>query len=275
MYQIYVVRGQTDVWPMQIRDKQQQPLVDVFDGTEPLACDVWSGEEQATLFTLPVAWDSGPAGTVKIPVPGVTSAAAGVGLYQGLVRLADNSEALGRFELDIRHAPGSGVETITPYCALQDLLDYAPWTKLVQSEEDVTGFLDKRIQAREWLDWVIINNYRGASVGLFETHSTMAFAFGGGVGWRRSLGPSPSLIDYLAADKLLIRPQIIRACAYKAISYIGLAQIGISNQYAALGSYYRDMADRELVGITAEVDLNNDGTGELFINLSSTNTLNT
>ena len=275
MYQMYVVRGQTDVWPLQIRDKQEQPLTGVFDGTEMLACDVWSGEDQTILFTLPAVWDTAAAGTTKIQIPGATSASAGVGLYQGLLRLADNSEALGRFELDIRHAPGSGVQTITPYCAMQDLLEYAPWVKLVQSEEDVTGFLTKRIQAREWLDWVVLNNYRGAGVGLFEDHSTLAFAFGGGVGWRRSIGPSPSLVTYLEQNLLIVRPQIIRACAYKAISYIGLAQIGISNQYAALGSYYRDMADRELVGTTAELDLNNDGIGEMYVNLGSTNTLYT
>jgi hypothetical protein len=272
---IFVVRGESDVWPVQIRDKQQQPLTAVFDGTESLVCQCWSGEDQAVAFTLPVIWDTPLEGTIKIQVPGATSASQDVGLYQGLVKIADGSEALVRFTLDIRHAPGSGVQTITPYCALQDLLEYAPWVQLVQTEEDITGFLDKRIQAREWLDWVILNNYRGASVGLFETHSTLAFVFGGGVGWRRSLGPSPSLITYLAQNLLIVRPQIIRACAYKTISLIGLAQIGINNQYASFGSYYRDMSDRELIGTTAEVDLNGDGVGELFIPLSSTNTLMT
>lgn len=275
MLQTYVVKGEGDVWPIQIRDKQQQPLTGAFDGTEAITCVAWSGEDQTVAFTLPVVWDNAPLGTIKVQVPGPISAAQDVGLYQCLVKLADDSEALARFTLDIRHAPGTGVETITPYCSYQDLEEYAPWVRLVQTEEDLAGFLDKRVQAREWFDWLVLNNYRGASVGLFENHSTLAFVFGGGVGWRRSLGPSPSLITYLQQNKLIVRPQVIRCCAYKAISYIGLSQIGLNNQFAVYGAYYRDQVDREATGITAEIDLTGTGIGSLFINLSSTNTLMT
>ena len=275
MLKFYVIKGMGDVWPAQIVDKKQAPMTGVFTGTESILTDLWAGDDEAVITTFPAIWQNGPAGTITIPVPAATSAALDVGLYQGLVRLADDSEALVRFSLDVRHAPGTILQTITPYAGYGDMQLLAPWVALVQGDDDLAGFLEQRIEARRWLDWVIINNYRGASVGLFETHSTMAFVFGGGVGWRRSIGPSPSLIDYLQKNDLIVRPQISRVCAMKAVSLVGLAQIGINNQYAAFGAYYRDMAERELVGLTAEVDLNGDGIGELFINLSSTNTLMT
>lgn len=273
MLKTYVIKGFGDVWPGQIVDKQQAPMTGVFDGTEVLATDVWAGEDETALATFPAVWDNAPLGTVKIPIPASVSASLDHGLYQGLVRLADNSEALIRFTLEVRPAPGAQAQTVRPYCGFEDMALYAPWVRLVQTEEDLSGFLEQRIVARQWLDWIILNNYRGASVGLFERHSTLAFVFGGGVGWRRSLGPSPSLITYLEEDKLIVRPQVVRATAYKAISEVGLAQIGINNQWAAFGAYYRDQAERELTGITAEVDLNGDGIGELFINLGSTNPL--
>jgi hypothetical protein len=275
MLQIYVIKGIGDVWPAQIRDKQGDPMTGVYDGTESIEGVVWSGEDESILVNLPVSWDTPAAGTVKIMVPAAAGDFLDVGLYQGLVRMTDGSEALIRFTLDVRHAPGSAVETVQPYCTLEDLLRIAPWVKLIQGEEDLAGFLGQRLEARQKIDWTIINNYRGASVGLFETHSTLAFAFGGGVGWRRSLGPSPSLVTYLAEDKLIRRPQIVRAAAYAAIAEVARAQIGIANQWAAQGPYYEALYERELAGTTAEIDLNGDGIGELFINLGSTNPLMT
>jgi hypothetical protein len=110
---------------------------------------------------------------------------------------------------------------------------------------------------------------------MFEGHSTLAFAWGGGVGWRRSLGPSTTLITYLAANKLIVRRQVIEACAFKAASFIGMRQMGMGGNFTAFGQYCRDMASRLMCSITAEVDLNGDGVGELFINLGATNTLMT
>ena len=148
-----------------------------------------------------------------------------------------------RSTVNVLTAPGTATEAVTTYCQLSDMLQRRPWVALVQrSDTDTEGFYPQRLIARNWMDWVIINNYRGASVGLFEEHSTLAFAFGGGVGWRRSLGPSPSLLAYLAANDLIVRPQIVTACSYKAIAEIARAQTGIANQWAAQAPYYDALA---------------------------------
>lgn len=181
--------------------------------------------------------------------------------------------------LRVKAAPGTDTQAIVPYCQLSDLNEYADWITIVQNADtDGEGFYTQRLRAREWMDWCILNQYRGSFVGQFEELSVAAFAFGN-VGWRRSTGPSQALLEYLAADLLIVRPDIIRATAYKAISFIGLKQIGVNNQFASMGAYWGDMATRELSAITAEINLSGSLTattiGNIYVNLGGTNTLRT
>jgi hypothetical protein len=273
-----VVRGSDADWPVQATS-QGQPMV--FASADTLAGQVYRGQDQAPLFTASAAWASPSGYSTGSAV--VTATAAQTALLEagGSYSLqlwwtaanASRKACIARRLLSVLPGPGAATQLVTPYCALQDLLDVAPWIRLVQSpDSDQEGFYSQRLQARTWMDQAIINCYRGAFVGLFETHSTAAFAFGY-AGWRRSLGPSPSLIAYLQSNFLLVKPYIVKACAHHAAGLIGLAQIGLNNQQAALGAYHRDEADRLMCGVTAEVDLNADGIGELFISLDSTNSL--
>lgn len=260
----------------------------MFASGDTLAAYVYPGQEEASLFSPAAAWYTAGntqtgygQGQVLVSITAAQSATLEAnGLYTLAVRWTQSgggkSETVWRGGLSIDPAAGSGAQTIVPYCALADMLQYAPWLRQTQDfKVDQESFYAQRLQARKWMDWAIINCYRGASVGNFEQLSTLAFAFGGGVGWRRGTGPSPSMVTWLSEDLLIVRPQIVEACAYKAISQVGLAQIGISPQQAAFGAYYRDLAERVMCATTAELDLNDDGVGEIFVNLASTNTLMT
>jgi hypothetical protein len=77
----------------------------------------------------------------------------------------------------------------------------------------------------------------------------------------------------ISANVLILRPQIIRVCALKAASIVGLGQIGRMNNIASFGAFWRDMASSEAVTCVAELDQTGNGIADLAIPLGSTNTL--
>jgi hypothetical protein len=258
------------------------PVSGQYLPTDVLTAYIFGGQTQTPLFTLTgaaCAWSDVNTGKFRI----TGSAAQGQllelnGEYQlavWLVRGTSDPTPVWRGLIRVVPSPGTSSQQIMPYCKLSDMLKWGPWIGVIQGTDyDTEGFYDQRLEARYWMDWTILNCYRGAYVGLFEYHSVTAFAFGY-AGWRRSLGPSPSLITYLRDNFLILRPQIIECCSYYALGVLGCSQIGINDAIFARGEWFRDMAQRKLIETTAEVDLNGDGIGELFINLGSTNTLYT
>jgi hypothetical protein len=290
-YELPVVVGSVADWSIQLKDADG--TLPVFASGDAITGFVFQGDDQSALFSPQTIWTGGTGyATGAVTVSPTTAQTLllepnGDFILQLWWTSADGTRTAcyGRAIVQALAGPGSGTSLTTPYCQLSDLLLYAPWIKIVQdTETDQEGFYLQRLQARTWMDWLILNNYRGSFVGLFEYHSITAFEFGY-VGWRRSLGPSGSLLAYLEAGPqpegatsgqgLILRPQIVRACAYKALELIGCAQIGVNNQLANLGFYYRDMAMKEAIATTAEVNPNTDAVGTLFINLSSTNSLMT
>jgi len=76
----------------------------------------------------------------------------------------------------------------------------------------------------------------------------------------------------VTTSSLMLRPQVIRMVAYKAIGILGLSQVGVNNQLAALGAYFESRASAEIGSYMAEVDLNGDGIADLAIPLGVSNT---
>lgn len=275
--QLEVVQGSVADWALAAHNRDGSPAV--FAVGDTLAAQLYRGQDQAALASFAASWTGGTGyltGHLTIsPTALQTAALEANGDYTLQVwwTSADlaRTACILRRQVLVLPGPGIAVRTITTYCTLQDLW-YAPWVKLCQGmDTDQEGFYLQRLEARRWLDWIILNNYRGGGSGQFEGHSDLAFAFAGG--GRRSVGPSLSLLTWLAEDKLILRPQIVEVTAYKAISLVGLAQIGLNNQLASYGAYFRDMAERIVTSITAEIDLNGSGVASVSIPLGSTNTL--
>ena len=86
-------------------------------------------------------------------------------------------------------------------------------------------------------------------------------------------GTGATGICRINGNVLVMRPQIVRVCALKAASIVGLGQIGRQNNIAVFGALWRDMASSEASTIVAELDLNGDGFSDLAIPLVATNTL--
>jgi hypothetical protein len=77
----------------------------------------------------------------------------------------------------------------------------------------------------------------------------------------------------ISSHLLILRPQIVRVCALKAASIVGLGQIGRMNNIAVFGAMWRDMASSEATTCVAELDQTGNGIADLAIPLGSTNTL--
>lgn len=290
--QLAIVQGTGKDYPLQVWNDGAMTSPADWESGDTLAAYVYPGQSQAPTFAPAVGWlttnlvtSLSQTGYGQAQVLVTVSAAESAMLtpdadYTLLVRrtpaAGGDPYAVWRGQFRVRPAAGGGTEPIATYCQYRDMLDIADWVSYVTApDSDTADWYTQRLKARQWMDWAIINNYRGSFVGMFEEHSTLAFEFGYAMGNRRSMGPSPSLVGYLEQNLLIVRPQIVYACAHYALAQIGLKQMSVSNQYAANGAYHRAMATREMIGITAEIDLTGVGIGSIFVNLGSTNTLYT
>lgn len=269
-------------------------VLDIFqrDRTQPtqfllsdtLSCNLIQGAGETPLFNPTVSWN-----TVNVSINFSIANSQSVlmdqnATYRCQVFAARGAVRVKIADFQVKTSPigGTGTQQFLTYCQYTDMLAMAPWIAEVQDVDvDQEGFYAQRVLARNWMDAACLNAYRGAFVGLFEMHSYAAFAFGY-AGWRRSLGPSPSLSTYLEQNLLMLTrsdgspTQIVRCCTHRAVSEVALAQVGSNPKLYQLGLYHRDMADKEAFSTTAEINLSGasgSDVGNLFINLGATNTL--
>jgi hypothetical protein len=326
-----------------------------FLDSDALSSVVWTGQNQAPLFSPTVSWhDSGsckfnfgltPASTATLDYSGIYHCQVTATRGTTPVQVAD-------FLLKMLPSPGTGAQILTPYCSLADMLNHAPWLTMVQDDlTDQESFYTQRLEAKQWLDWLIVRAWRGTSDASFGDPGRGARFWQGG--WtRRSPMPSKWLIDQLSGgvvipplvltsggggytwarvefsgggplavqaqgtaivsggqvislqlisagnsysstpimtivgdgtgatgfckisgNVLMLRPNIVRICALKAASIVGMGQIGRQNNIAVFGAMWRDMASSEASTIVAELDLNGDGFADMSIPLVATNTL--
>ena len=254
-----------------------------LSGAENFNCYYWTGQTQAAAGSLVWAYNTPAAGMVDITITPATAATLTLGLYQWVLELPDQSAAYARGQFEVTAGPGAATSATAPYCQYQDLLEYAPWIRQLGTETDLAGFLDKRISARTWLDYVVVRSWRGTSQAYFgDSGRTAQFWMGGWV--RRAPISSAWLLDWIQGTNitgsnpglvqgLMIRPWVIRSTAYRTLGYIGHAQIGINNQYASYGQYYTDLADETIFSQWAELDLTGSGMAQFGVPLGATNTL--
>ena len=366
--QLKVAIGADRDWPVQCwLDGAIAPAS--FGPSDTVTAYVYRGQSQAQLFALTAApYTAGaglgyPGGQVQLTIAAANSATLDAdGTYDVLVWWQPSGSGLNRCvwrgQLLAEAAAGTATQVVTPYCTYAEMLKYAPWVALINdSSADQEGFYVQRLEARNWLNDLIVRSWRGTSAAYFGDAARSAqFWLGswvrrtplrsywlmnqlaggfvlnatiaapgsgytsepvvtapsppagtgnltatlsallngsGGVGSiavnTQGLGYAPgqaltlsfsggggsgaAATAYVSTGVLMLRPDIVRLCAYKAISYVGLAQIGINNQYAGYGRYFGDQAEALVCATVAECDLNGDGIADLPIPLVATNTL--
>ena len=158
------------------------------------------------------------------------------------------------------------------YICVVDLRTIAPWIDDLQVPDSTSGFDDACADSRDWLDEMVLRNYRGGNVSLLGYHGFALDAWYTGGGRRTSL-TNRWLFAALAANQLLVTPRIKNVCSYYALSRICESMITKGGMYAMFAARFRLEAESLLASTTVEIDVNGDGFGEVPINFSSTNTL--
>jgi hypothetical protein len=278
LFELQIYKGMSAVYPLQcVARITGDPLGTLLASDVPTA-EVWAGQDQHVVFSPNAAWKDGigwQSGQVQVTIgPAESALLEPNGTYLLIVTVSRGADTYPVWEgrLVCEPVPGSTINQIKTYCTYADMLARGGWVAGQQALSiDQEGFYNQRLLARNWMDWIITQNWDGGQVSTMGDLSQSAFWFGGG-GYR-SIGPDPYIINALAADQLIIRPRVVEACAHYALAEVGLAQLGSNDRIFSIGQYHQVKAERALSGITAEIDTNADGQAEMFINLIKTQTL--
>lgn len=293
--QLEVTVGSARSWPLQCRNEGGRTIPANFAASDALATEVSRGQDQGVLLSLATTWYTAPDPTTGLPtqtgytqaqvLPTITSAQSATlepnGDYALKVWRTPSGSAdrycIWEGTLLARPAAGAASQPVTPYCTYQDMLLNTPWVAGIQNiDTDQEGFYSQRLQARRWLDGLILDAYsrRRGGWAMFGDASQPAANWSG---WGGMVGPMRSkyLTEQLAANRLVISPEVAWTCAYKAASIVGLSQVGGASKYLALGQMAADRASEELQRLDAELDINGDGNTDLTIPLGTVGVLYT
>lgn len=250
-----------------------------FLATDILAASVWAGGNETSILAPICTWFSAPNAQFQIAFQNADSLGMSIGQYylQAFATRAGppprTTALLPRgTSLEVLAAPGLTFTPRPTYIVLQDVVKIAPWISDLQVPDYNTGFDDQLADAREWLDEMVLRNYRGGNVSLLGYHGFALDAWYTGGGRRTSL-TNRWLFAEIQSNHLIVTPRVKQVCAYYALSRICETMITKSGSYIALSSRFRFEAESLLVSTTVEIDVNADGFGEVPVNFSSTNTL--
>lgn len=252
-------------------------LINKYTGSEALLCELWPGDDRAVTTTLPATWVSGPLGQVRITFRQATMATLEATWYSGLLTLADASEALAEFRVEVEAGPGTATAPKV-YHSYKDLLDEAPWaSKLASQLKDESGFAEVAAESRRWVDAAILKAVPSIYWGLNAIPGFGASSFGsalydpyGSLG----LGDDPVIAAALDADQLILTTatgrRFVQAAVYKTLSVILRRAISpaASNDLLTLSDKYENMAEKKLASCVAAIDVNGDGIPEYTFSLA-------
>src|SRR5271157_74082 len=274
-----LVQGTARDFPFQVQNPDGTVPTGIFAGTDVLTASVWQGQNETPILTPAASWISASSAQYQVTFQNADSASLAYGQYylQAFATRAGSpvrtTALLPRgTSLTILAAPGTSFTARPAYITIGDVRNIAPWIDDLGVPDSDSGFDNQLADARDWLDELVLRNYRGGNVSLLGYHGFALDAWYTG-GGRRTALTNRWLFAALQSNQLLVRPRVKQICAYFALSRICESMITKSGQYVALASRFRFEAESLLCSTTVEIDVNGDGFGEVPINFSSTNTL--
>jgi len=274
-----LVQGTARDFPFQVQNPDGTVPTGIFLGTDTLTATVWAGSNETPLLTPAASWISATNAQYQVTLQNTDSLSLAPGQYyvQAYATRAGTpvrtTALLPRgTSLEILAAPGISFTARPTYISVRDIRKIAPWIDDLQVPDSNTGFDDQLADSRDWLDEMVLRNYRGGNVSLLGYHGFALDAWYTG-GGRRTALTNRWLFAALQQNQLLVTPRVKQVCAYYALSRICESLITKAGQYMALASRFRFEAESLLCSTTVEIDVNGDGFGEVPINFSSTNTL--
>ncbi len=274
-----LVQGTARDFPFQVQNPDGTVPTGIFLSTDALTAKVWQGQNETPALTPAANWISAANAQYQVSFQNTDSAGLAYGVYY-LQAFATRAGTPARTTallpvgtaLTILAAPGAAFTARPTYINALDIRKIAPWIDDLTTPDNDTGFDNQCADARDWLDELVLRNYRGGNVSLLGYHGFALDAWYTGGGRRTSL-TNRWLFAALQQNQLLVTPRVRQLLAYFALSKICESMITKSGQYIALCSRFRFEAESLLASTVVEIDVNGDGFGEVPINFSSTNTL--
>ncbi len=274
-----LVQGTARDFPFQVQNPDGTVPTGIFLSTDALTAKVWQGQNETPALTPAANWISAANAQYQVSFQNTDSAGLAYGVYY-LQAFATRAGTPARTTallpvgtaLTILAAPGAAFTARPTYINALDSRKIAPWIDDLTTPDNDTGFDNQCADARDWLDELVLRNYRGGNVSLLGYHGFALDAWYTGGGRRTSL-TNRWLFAALQQNQLLVTPRVRQLLAYFALSKICESMITKSGQYIALCSRFRFEAESLLASTVVEIDVNGDGFGEVPINFSSTNTL--
>ncbi|MGZ3299326.1 MAG: hypothetical protein ACXWO1_00630 [Isosphaeraceae bacterium] len=275
---VELVQGTARDFPFQVTNPDGTVPTGIFTVTDVLTAKVWTGSNEVPLLTPTASWISAPNATYQVSLQNTDSSSLAWGIYylQAYATRAGTpprTTALLPRGTSLEIIAAAKTDTPRPtYIGIADLRKIAPWIEDLQVPDSSEGFHDPCADSRDWLDELVVRNYRGGNVSLLGYHGMALDAWFTGGGRRTSLS-NRWLLSCLAANQLLVTPRVKNVCAYYALSRICESMLTKGSQYAMLAARFRLEAESLLVSTTVELDVNGDGHGEIPVSFSSTNSL--
>lgn len=265
---------------LQIRQLDGTTASTAFLGTDDLAAELWTGDDQAVISTPTMAWTDATTASYRLTFEPADTSGQIPGTYRvrGTATRSGVTYTILRDTIELVAVPGSGTAPKV-YCSYQDLTKECSWIgQIINTDEDQTGFAEQRAAARDWLDSLILQSQPvTGGLNLISRQNSWSWNSPGGneyVG--NNLAHDTVMAGYLADDKLLLTTpygkQAVRACACYALGLIFRNQAGPGTEMSRFASYYTKMASNLVSSLIAELDTNDDGVAEYAIALSITNT---
>lgn len=274
------VSGGTEVVQVQTEsdDGGFVPQINVYDGSETLACVLWPGDDQAVTATLPATWDetSAPLGKATIAFPLDVMTALEPSWYDAMLSIADGSADLAAFRLVVEPGPGTAAAGKV-YHSYKDLTDEMPSVgKYADYLNDQSGFREVAAESRRWIDAEILQRAPVGCQGLYGPFGCQSWD--GGYAYydpygARDQAEDPILAAALDADKLVLTTatgrRFVQAAVYKTLSVILRRAVGMNatNDLFTLSKRYEDMAKKTLASCIANIDVDGDGFAEYVVSL--------
>ena len=215
---VEIMQGTARDFPFQVTNPDGTTPTGIFLITDVLTAKVWAGSNEAALLTPTASWISATNAQYQISVENTASSSLTVrDLLPPSVRDPGRHTDADHCALATRDQPGDhrGTMADTPrptYIGIKDLRKIAPWIDDLQVPDSHEGFDDPCADSRDWLDEMILRNYRGGNVSLLGYHGFALDAWYTGGGRRTSL-TNRWLFSCLAANQLLVTPRVKNVCA--------------------------------------------------------------
>ena len=239
-----------------------------------LSCSVWSGDDQAVLFAPTASWFGDPSlGQVRLDIRSAQTGSLSTGIYHLRLQVTAAGYTYDGLYATLRLQATPGAASPRPtYCTADHLNLYAPWLSRIQDlDQDQAGFAEQRAHSRDWFDDLILRAFRGGSTSISAFPCTAFW----GQSQRRTGQANPYIKQLLANNQLIVTRKVIEATALYAIALVCQAQLmpGTKNPYGEMADTFLRRAEDRASTITAEIDLNGDGLGDIIIELGTSDVL--